>query len=41
MVSMLLRVLVSQNWDTLRNDRVSVHFRDEDVDGLDVCNKNP
>lgn len=39
--SMLLRVLVSQNWDTLHDDCVSVHFSDGDVDGHDVCNENP
>lgn len=39
--SMLLRVLVLQNHDTLHNDRVSVHFTDEDVDGHGVCNKKP
>lgn len=35
--SMLLRVLVSQNRDRLHNDRVSVPFSDEDVNGH--CNK--
>lgn len=35
------RVLVSQNWNTLHNDRVLVHFSDEDVDGDGVCNKKP
>lgn len=39
--SKLFRILVSQNRDTLHSDRVSVHFSDEDVDGHDVCNKNP
>lgn len=39
--SMLLRVLVSQNWDALHNDRTSVQFSDEDIDGHGVCNKKP
>lgn len=39
--SMLLRGLVSQNWDTLHNDHASVQFSDEDIDGHGVYNKKP
>lgn len=37
--SMLWKVLMSQNGNTLYNDHVSVHFSDEQVDGHGVFNK--
>lgn len=38
-ISIPLGVLVPQNWETLYNDRVSVAFSDDDVDGDCADNK--